>query len=90
MNKTDLIQKVSENAFLTREQAARAVAAVFEGIEDALAAGEDVVILGFGSFDVVDRAPRAGRHPRTGERMEIPATRQARFKPGKTLKDLVK
>ena len=76
MNKTDLIKKVASEAGLS--------------IQEALGRNEDVVILGFGSFSVVDRAPRAGRHPQTGKPMHIPATRQARFKPGKTLKELVK
>ena len=67
-----------------------AVEAMLDGIQEALGRNEDVVILGFGSFSVVDRAPRAGRHPQTGKPMHIPATRQARFKPGKTLKELVK
>ena len=90
MNKTDLIEKVAEDAELTPEQATRAVEAVISNIEGSLARGEHIIILGFGSFAVVDRAPRAGRHPQTGKRMDIPATRQARFKPGKTLKELVK
>ena len=89
MNKTDLVQQVAESAHLSNEQASRAVSAVFNGMEQALAGGEDVVILGFGSFDVVDRAPRVGRHPKTGERIDIPATRQVRFKAGKNLKESV-
>lgn len=90
MNKTDLIKKVASEAGLSRSKASEAVEAMLGGIQEALGRNEDVVILGFGSFSVVDRAPRAGRHPQTGKPMHIPATRQARFKPGKTLKELVK
>lgn len=90
MNKTDLIQQVSMDTGISKNKAGEVIESFLKGIEDALAKDEEVVILGFGSFSVVDRAPRAGRHPQTGKPMHIPATRQARFKPGKNLKELVK
>ena len=89
MNKSDLIAAVAEATGITRPEAARAVDATFEVIADALKDGADVRVIGFGSFGVADRAARQGRNPRTGEAVEIAASRQVRFKPGKGLKDAV-
>ena len=89
MNKSDLIAAVAEAAGISRSDAASAVDATFDTIADALKDGVDVRLTGFGSFGVADRAAREGRNPRTGEPIKIAASRQAKFKAGKGLKDAV-
>lgn len=90
MNKTDLINAVAEASDLSKKDAGKAVDAVFQTIMDSLKAGEKVQIIGFGNFEVRDRAARKGRNPQTGEEIEIPASKVPAFKPGKALKDAVK
>lgn len=90
MSKTELINAVSENAELTKKDATKAVEAVFTSIQESLANGENVQIIGFGNFEVRDRAARKGRNPQTGAEIEIKATKVPAFKPGKQLKDAVK
>ena len=89
MNKTDLIATVAEVADLSKKDAEKAVNATFDAITAALEAGEKVSLVGFGAFDVKERAARMGRNPRTKEEVEIPATRVPLFKAGKALKDTV-
>ncbi len=89
MNKSELIEKVMETAELTKAQAARAVDAVFDSITDALRDGQTINLVGFGTFSVGERAARSGRNPRTGETIDIAASRNPRFKAGKGLKDAV-
>ena len=89
MNKTDLIATVTEVAALSKKDAEKAVNATFDAITAALEAGEKVSLVGFGAFDVKERAARMGRNPRTKEEVEIPATRVPLFKAGKALKDTV-
>ena len=89
MNKSDLAAAIAEATGITRSEAASAVDATFEVIADALKDGVDVRLTEFGSFGITDRAAREGRNPRTGEPVEIAASRQVRFKPGKGLKDAV-
>ncbi|MDD3444277.1 MAG: HU family DNA-binding protein [Zavarzinia sp.] len=86
-NKNDLIAAVADSAGLSKADAGRAVDAVFEAITNALKAGDDVRLVGFGTFDVVKRAASEGRNPRTGEKIDIPASVQPKFRPGKGLKD---
>lgn len=90
MNKTDLINAVSDKADLTKKEAGAAVDAVFESIQGSLQTGEKVQLIGFGNFEVRDRAARKGRNPQTGEEIEIPASKVPAFKAGKALKDAVK
>ncbi len=90
MNKTELINAVSEKAELTKKDATKAVDAVFAAIQESLAEGEKVQIIGFGNFEVRDRAARKGRNPQTGKEIEIPASKVPAFKAGKALKDAVK
>ena len=90
MNKTDLITAVSESANLTKKEAGVAVDAVFESIQKSLANGEKVQLIGFGNFEVRERAARKGRNPQTGEEIQIPASKVPAFKAGKALKDSVK
>ncbi|MBA2173869.1 MULTISPECIES: HU family DNA-binding protein [Halobacillus] len=90
MNKTDLINAVSEKADLSKKDATTAVDSVFESIMDSLKDGEKVQLIGFGNFEVRERAARKGRNPQTGEEIEISASKVPAFKPGKALKDAVK
>ncbi|WP_028401433.1 HU family DNA-binding protein [Ectobacillus panaciterrae] len=90
MNKTDLVNSVAEQAELTKKDAAQAVDAVFETILNALKEGDSVQLLGFGNFEVRERAARTGRNPQTGTEIEIPAGKVPAFKAGKQLKEAVK
>jgi len=89
MNKTELTETVAELADLTKADAARAVDAVIEAITNALKEGEQVTIVGFGTFQVRERGARTGRNPKTGEAIEIAASKMPAFKAGKALKDAV-
>jgi len=89
VNKADLVASVAEKADLTKKDAERAIAAVFDSITTALANGEKVQLVGFGTFEVRQRAARKGRNPQTRAEIEIPATRVPVFKAGKLLKDAV-
>lgn len=89
-NKADLIDGVASKSGLTKKDATAAVEALFEVVTETLAEGERVQVIGFGSFEVRDRAARKGRNPQTGEEIEIPATKVPAFKAGKGLKDSVK
>lgn len=85
MNKTELVRSVAAGSGLSQADAARAVGAVIETITESMQAGEPVVIPGFGSFTVRERAARKGRNPRTGETMTIAARKRVYFNPGKGL-----
>ena len=89
-NKAQLIEKVANKTGLTKKDATTAVDAVFSSIQDFMADGEKVQLIGFGIFDVRNRADRKGRNPQTGAEIEIPASKVPAFKPGKALKDAVK
>ena len=89
MNKAELVDSVATRAGLSKSDAADAVDAVFDSIEGALAGGDSVSLIGFGTFSVSNRAARTGRNPRTGETIQIAASRAAKFKAGKALKDAV-
>ncbi len=89
MNKAELIAAVAEKAGLSKKDAEKAVSATFETITNELVAGEKVSLVGFGSFDVKNRAERSGRNPVTGAEITIPASRAPLFKAGKALKDAV-
>lgn len=90
MNKTELISKVAEKTEITKKDATKAVDAVFATISESLQSGEKVQIIGFGNFEVRERAARKGRNPQTGVEIEIPASKVPAFKPGKALKDGIK
>jgi len=87
MNKTDLINAIAEKAELTKADAGRAIEAFFETVQKALKKGDDVSVVGFGTFTVRKRAARTGRNPRTNETIKIKASKVPAFKAGKTLKD---
>jgi DNA-binding protein HU-beta len=86
VNKNDLVSSVAEASGLTKADAGRAVDGVFDTIASALSSGDDVRIVGFGSFSVANRAASTGRNPRTGEEIQIPASKQPKFKAGAPLK----
>ncbi len=90
MNKTELIQAVAESTQLTKKDAGNAVNAVFELIAESLSKGETVQLIGFGNFEVRERAARKGRNPQTGAEIDIAATKTPAFKAGKQLKESVK
>jgi len=89
VNKNDLIAKVASESGLSKADASRAVDGVFDSISSTLAGGDDVRLVGFGTFSVADRKASEGRNPRTGERIHIAASKQPKFKAGKALKDTV-
>lgn len=87
MNKNDLVANVADTAGLSKSDATKAVDAVFDSIINSLKKGDEVRLVGFGTFAVAERAASEGRNPRTGEKITIPASRQPKFKAGKLLKD---
>ena len=89
MNKNELIASVAASAGLSKASATEAVDCVFDAISNALKGGGEVRLVGFGTFSVAHRAASQGRNPRTGERIQIPASNQPKFKAGKGLKDSV-
>lgn len=89
MNKTDLVSLVAKNADISKEAATEAVDATFDGISGALSTGDTVRIVGFGNFQVASRKASTGRNPRTGEAIQIPASKIPKFKAGKALKEAV-
>lgn len=90
MNKSELIAAVAEQANLSKKDADAAVSAVFGAVTDALKKGDKVQLVGFGTFEVRERAAKQGRNPKTGASMTIPASKVPAFKAGKALKDSVK
>jgi DNA-binding protein HU-beta len=89
LNKAELVEAVAESTELTKAAATRAVDSIVAAITDALAKGEQVSLVGFGTFLVRERAARTGRDPRSGEPIQIKASKNPAFKAGKALKDAV-
>ncbi|MDA8352009.1 MAG: HU family DNA-binding protein [Firmicutes bacterium] len=89
MNKTQLIEQVAEMTGKTKKESSQMVEAVLESISEALRKGEKVSLIGFGNFEVRQRAARTGRNPQTGEPIQIEASKVPAFKPGKQLKESV-
>ena len=89
MNKNDLVKSVADATDMSSAAAAQAVEGVFDSIKNSLKGGEEVRLVGFGSFSVVQRKATPGRNPRTGEAINIPASNQPKFKAGKALKEAV-
>lgn len=89
MNKNDLIGTVADSSGLSRNDSTKAVESIFDAITTALKKGEEVRLVGFGTFSVAKRKASTGRNPRTGEPMKIKASTQPKFKAGKGLKDAV-
>ncbi|ATF09052.1 HU family DNA-binding protein [Candidatus Enterovibrio altilux] len=89
MNKSQLIDTIAESANLSKASAGRALDALLDAISDTLKDGDQVALLGFGTFSVRSRSARTGRNPQTGAEISIPATKVPGFKAGKALKDAV-
>ncbi|MBE9609684.1 MULTISPECIES: HU family DNA-binding protein [Chitinilyticum] len=89
MNKSELIDAIAESAGLSKAAAGKALDATIEAITGALQGGQEVTLVGFGSFYVAEREARTGRNPRTGESIKIEAAKQPKFRAGKSLKDAV-
>ena len=89
MNKAELIAAVAAKADVSQKEAGVVVAAVLDEIKDALKKGDKVQLVGFGSFEVRAKAARTGKNPRTGETIEIPASKAPAFKAGKAFKDYI-
>jgi len=87
VNKSDLAAEIAQRAGFSKIDANKAIDSVFGAITDALKNGDEVRLVGFGTFYVKDRPESEGRNPRTKEKITIPAARQPKFKPGKSLKD---
>ena len=90
MTKAELIAEIVNDGGITKSQAEKAVDGFFSAVSDALAAGDKITLVGFGTFSVGERAQREGRNPRTGEKIKIPASKVVKFKAGKTLGEKVK
>lgn len=90
MNKSQLIDKIAAGADISKAAAGRALDAVIASVTDSLKAGDDVALVGFGSFTVRKRSARTGRNPQTGKEIKIAAANVPTFRAGKTLKDAVK
>ena len=89
MNKTELARRVAQRNAMSENKAVELVNATFQAIQTALIRGEKVSLVGFGTFEVADRATRVGRNPQTGKRITIPAAKQPKFRPGKHLREAV-
>ncbi|MEL6534791.1 MAG: HU family DNA-binding protein [Bacteroidota bacterium] len=89
MNKVEIADKMAAEAGISKAQALKALDASLDAISGAMAQGDKVTLVGFGTFSVSERAARTGRNPRTGEEIKIEARKVARFKPGKALADAV-
>ncbi len=90
MNKTELVAAVAAKAEISKKDADKAVAAVIDSVTDALKAGDKVQLIGFGTFEVRERAAKEARNPKTGETIKVPATKVPAFKAGAALKAAVK
>lgn len=89
MNKTELVAAIAEKTGLTKKDAEGAVKAFTDTVAEQLKAGDKIQLVGFGTFEVAERAARTGKNPQTGEAINIPASKAPKFKAGKALKDVV-
>ena len=89
MNKTELVAAMAERTELSKKDAEKALKAFTDVVAEELTKGEKIQLVGFGTFEVADRPAREGRNPKTGETMQIPASKAPKFKAGKALKDVV-
>ena len=89
MNKTELVAAIAKKTELSKKDAEKALKAFTDVVAEELKKGEKIQLVGFGTFEVTERAAREGRNPRTGERMSIAASKAPKFKAGKALKDIV-
>lgn len=89
MNKADLVAAIAEKAELSKKDSEKALKAFIDVVTDELVKGEKVQLVGFGTFEVAERAAREGKNPQTGKKIKIPASKAPKFKAGKALKDVV-
>lgn len=89
MNKAEMIVKITEKTDLTKKQADEALSAFMDTVTETLVAGDKVSLVGFGAFEITERAAREGRNPATGASVSIPASKVPKFKPSKNLKEAV-
>lgn len=89
MNKTELVAAIAENAELSKKDSEKALKAFIDVVTNELKKGEKIQLVGFGTFEVIERAAREGRNPLTGAKMQIKASKAPKFKAGKALKDAV-
>ncbi len=90
MNRADLVSRIAKDAEITKKAAEKAVNSLVQGIKEALSRGENVTLVGFGTFSVAQRAARKGRNPQTGQEIYIPASKTPKFKAGRDLKESVR
>ncbi len=90
MNKTELVAAIAEKTGLSKKDSEKALGAFIDTVAEALKNGDKVQLVGFGTFEVSERAARSGRNPQTGETIEIAASKSPKFKAGKALKDMIK
>lgn len=90
MKKTDLVTAMAQSSNITKAASEKALAAILDAIGESLARGENVTLVGFGTFSVSNRAARVGRNPKTGKELKIAATKVVKFKSGQKLSDAVK
>ena len=89
MNRSELISSMADKAGLTKKDTEKALTAFIESVEEQLQKGDKVQLVGFGTFEVAERAARTGKNPQTGKEIKIPASKSPKFKAGKAFKDLV-
>ena len=89
MNKEELVQEISKKSKVTQKEANEVLSALIETVQKTVSKGKKVTLVGFGTFEVAERAAREGRNPQTGETMTIAASKNPKFKAGKALKDMV-
>ncbi len=89
VTKADLVDQIAKKADISKAAAGKAVNAIIQNVKDSLAKGNDVTLIGFGSFTTAKRAARTGRHPQTGKPLKIPAKTVPKFRPGKALREAV-
>ena len=89
MTKAELVTSIAEKTGLTKKDSEKALAAFVDTVTETLAKGDSIQLVGFGTFEVSERAAREGRNPQTGETMEIKASKTPKFKAGKALKDMM-
>lgn len=89
MNKTELVSAMAEKAALSKKDAEKALKAFTEVVAEELVKGDKIQLVGFGTFEVSNRAARTGKNPQTGKAIQIPASKAPKFKAGKALKDIV-
>jgi DNA-binding protein HU-beta len=90
MTKAELVARVAKDTALTKRQSQRVLDTIIESVQEALRRGDQVTLVGFGTFGIRTRAARKGRHPRTGQEMWLPADRKPTFKAGKGLRQAVR